>query len=339
MARRVLKCLGWLFIAFLLAAIFIREGIGLWGDVDFAVREFNRLGGFGKMMELILQPPPGAFLVSLLFLGFLFCSLNWERLSPLFPPVQKNSNRAQQQINTTIRGDTPIWRAIHYVSLATGEGHDRNCWPNARLAIRNAALNEQIKIHGRKRLPNEGVASDVLTKICKDYWKDFEITAMSTSPEYIESDHTRIEGVHRDRGNEYFSLLVDIEEICRIWPIMDDRTITAGEAIEAIEWASLKSAEITEINLRGLAHIKKIRVWGRPISKQAIPIDMETLAIIPAETWEFIGIDLHSTLGPLATNRLRYLHNNTNDSVSLFEAVRFNRLEIAELCLTENTKA
>lgn len=50
------------------------------------------------------------------------------------------------------RPDAPIWRAVLYVSLAINEKYDSQCWPKARQAIRQTAIDGKIHLRGRKRL-------------------------------------------------------------------------------------------------------------------------------------------------------------------------------------------
>jgi hypothetical protein len=59
---------------------------------------------------------------------------------------------------------------------------------------------------------------------------------------------------------------------------------------------------------------------------------------IPVSTWGYAGIDLNSISGPLATNSLSYLRpSERNPNLPLYNAVRFSKEEIADLCRTEDT--
>lgn len=44
----------------LLCLIFLRECVGIVGDIDYAREQYRKAGDFGGVMEFILNPPPGA---------------------------------------------------------------------------------------------------------------------------------------------------------------------------------------------------------------------------------------------------------------------------------------
>lgn len=231
----------------------------------------------------------------------------------------------------------PIWYAVLYVSLAIQEKYDSQCWPRSRQAIRQAAIDEQIRLRGRKRLPGQGIASEAYTDINRRYWEDHEIDSMATSPLFVDSYHTKTDGTYKEGEDEYWSLLVDMQEIVRTWTVDPDATIAAGEAVESIAWASQQSDDLTAIKLRDLAHTGRLRTWGRRFPTTAIRSEFEPLEQIAAQVWGYAVIHPRTTKGPLPTNCLRYVHGHNEADGHLYEAVRFNRKEIVDLCLAEGT--
>ena len=114
-------------------------------------------------------------------------------------------------------------------------------------------------------------------------------------------------------------------------------TMTAGEAINALMTARPNSIETTESRLRDKASMGTVRVWGKKIPAEFLPLYYPSLEEIPQSTWAYAQIDLRSISGPLPTNSLAYLNPHRNNTGPLFNAVRFNKQEIINLCRAESS--
>ena len=119
MLKRLLKLVGWFFVSLLLFAFMLREFVGLLGDVDFAVKEYHRLGGVGGVMEFILKPPPGAILGGLLLLASFLICLNWQRLLAWLRP--KSGSKELHGEQSLSVDDTDPYVSLHEAALTAYE--------------------------------------------------------------------------------------------------------------------------------------------------------------------------------------------------------------------------
>jgi hypothetical protein len=120
--------------------------------------------------------------------------------------------------------EMPIWKAIQHVSRIIGE-NDSTSYPRSRQAIRQAALEGQLVVWGRKEIPPAHLkapqgASSVRSKIAPEYWHDYELTSYATVERFEDDDnreHTWNEGFRREIGGRYWGLRVRAKTVKRLW--------------------------------------------------------------------------------------------------------------------------
>jgi hypothetical protein len=118
--------------------------------------------------------------------------------------------------------EMPIWQAVDHIRAVIGDNDVSNCFPATLIALRQAALNEEIEIWGRKENPPQTMKQEswrpVWTRIPADYWEEFNFTTFVTTNEY-ESEHTWNRDVPGfGRGNRYRDLKVQRTDIEKVWP-------------------------------------------------------------------------------------------------------------------------
>ena len=99
----------------------------------------------------------------------------------LVGPAQAPSRRRSTGV-AAYKFDTPIWRAVQHVRAAIDDIEHSKCYPRTLQAIRQAALNGQIKIRGHAQIDEDGPQrfSSVSSDISPDYWKISTIGPMAT---------------------------------------------------------------------------------------------------------------------------------------------------------------
>jgi len=121
----------------------------------------------------------------------------------------------------------PIHNAVAHVAARIGDTDEGQCYPTTRTALRQKASDGSLQLRGRKELNIEGQTrfSDVHIDIPKEYWANSLIGSMATSSAYENRDtHTNpetayswgLKGVYEK--NRYSSLLVEWNEVLRLWP-------------------------------------------------------------------------------------------------------------------------
>jgi hypothetical protein len=122
--------------------------------------------------------------------------------------------------------DTEIWKAIAHVALVLREKKNKDCLPQTRIAIRQAALDAKIRVRGRKQLNTSGpmTFSEVHSDVPASYWANSTLNALSTEEQHSDDEHTFPEASHSwgpkgiNEKNRYASLLVSMQEIESLWP-------------------------------------------------------------------------------------------------------------------------
>jgi hypothetical protein len=119
----------------------------------------------------------------------------------------------------------PMHEAIAWVVSCIGEEKTKEFFPQARQAIRQAAVDGEITIRGHKSagLMGAGGYSDVLTSIPTSYWEAAEIGVLTVEQEADGSPpHTFPHRYSGGRFGEqiilYARLRVRWDEILRKWP-------------------------------------------------------------------------------------------------------------------------
>jgi hypothetical protein len=124
--------------------------------------------------------------------------------------------------------DTPIWRAVEHVRAAIDDREQDKCFPTTLKAIRQAALDQKIKLRGRRELDKGSDTrtsfSEVRADIPYEYWKVSTIGALATDERCQDDVHTNPEtafawgpkGIYEK--NRYADLSVNMLEIKKAWP-------------------------------------------------------------------------------------------------------------------------
>ncbi len=120
----------------------------------------------------------------------------------------------------------PIWEAIAHVAHRIGDVDVKGYWPKARLAVRQRAFDNELKIRGRRseNLMAAGLSwSEVETDIPCSYWETADIHVTATAQEPGNAPQTF---PHRYSGGRFGSadiylyawLRVDWAEVIKWWP-------------------------------------------------------------------------------------------------------------------------
>jgi hypothetical protein len=118
--------------------------------------------------------------------------------------------------------ELPMWKAVEHVRNVIGDDDSHGCYPKARAAIRQAALEDRLEIWGRKELPQPYVharesGSAVWTRIAPDYWHDHELASFAISEVCQNHDHTWVEANILQKGSRYWELKVRKAQVERLW--------------------------------------------------------------------------------------------------------------------------
>jgi len=124
------------------------------------------------------------------------------------------------------RCDTPIWHAVAHVRSVINDTDKENLYPETRKALRQAALNGEIKLRGRREIDavnSKTLFSDVSSDVPSEYWKTSVINAMATAEVGLGNSHTNPEtpyawgpkGIYE--RNRYADLTADLQEVQRKW--------------------------------------------------------------------------------------------------------------------------
>lgn len=120
----------------------------------------------------------------------------------------------------------------------------------------------------------------------------------------------------------------------------DKEQMPAYAAIFALAEARPNSYETTAINLADKARLGDIRAWGRPRPKMAIPTHITAVEQIPPDVWAYAVINAALIHGPLPQSNMAYrqqfIRPYLEDDRVLYDAVRFNKREITNLCREES---
>ena len=123
--------------------------------------------------------------------------------------------------------------------------------------------------------------------------------------------------------------------------VRSDETITAFEALQMLTEVRPNSYETNAINLADSTRLGKVRTWGRPRPKMAIPDHITAVEPIPPDIWAYAIIDASLIHGPIPQSNMKYrqqfVRPYIEDDRTLYDAVYFNKKEVVELCHAENT--
>ena len=116
----------------------------------------------------------------------------------------------------------------------------------------------------------------------------------------------------------------------------DTAVIPGYEAIRLYCEARPNSDETTAINLADSARLGELRSWGRPRPKEALPGHIPAPEQIPPDVWAYAVLDAGLIYGPMPqssmTYRKQYVKPYLEDDRLLYDAVRFSKREVIELC-------
>ena len=126
----------------------------------------------------------------------------------------------QWRVDTATKYNDPIHEAIVYVARRTGDNDADNFFESTRKALRQAAVNNEIKFRGRKELEGEqGYCDDVYTWIESSYWHTHILNEMATDRNYESHEHTKARDLKTElRRNRYWGLRVNMDEVKKEWP-------------------------------------------------------------------------------------------------------------------------
>jgi hypothetical protein len=168
--------------------------------------------------------------------------------------------------------DGPLWQAVQHVALCIGEAKDTRYFPRARAALRQKALDGNLKIRGRKQLQAGTTNFDsVYTEISHRYWAEFEIRPIATL-EHTDTDIVftgPVSGAFWHGGDQtlYADLHADQREVKRLWPEPAQR-IPIVELLAANEggnWDFVKNRDVLfrfSQELRQAAIEGRVEIWG-----------------------------------------------------------------------------
>lgn len=179
----------------------------------------------------------------------------WKAFSFRYMPKLNEQTKNQTFVKSKVNNDTfyydvylnrhqieqawpvisDVWKpchlAIQYIGERIGDKDSKNCFPDARRGLRQAAYNKRVAVRGKKQLSDrrmirEGEYSDIHTDIDSDYWINSEINALATSADSRTQTmyHTDPQTASAwgpkglDERNRYAELLVNWPQILREWP-------------------------------------------------------------------------------------------------------------------------
>ncbi len=154
-------------------------------------------------------------------------------------PTKKPADQAQTPVrNPAINHrsehyDASVATAIQHVASAIGERDTKGLFPQARKAIRQAALNGDIALKARRQLkPTQQLDmrfSDVLSPIEPAYWKSRLVGPMALidpiSPGadmWEQHPHTQVESpsnTDSDHEDHCYDLRADMNQVEKLWPL------------------------------------------------------------------------------------------------------------------------
>lgn len=123
--------------------------------------------------------------------------------------------------------------------------------------------------------------------------------------------------------------------------LRDKEKIPAFEALQMYTEVRPNSYETSAINLADSTRLGKVRAWGRPRPKMAIPDHMTAVEPIPPDVWAYAVIDANLIHGPTPQSNMKYrqqfVRPYIEDDRTLYDAVHFNKKEVVELCRAVST--
>jgi hypothetical protein len=124
----------------------------------------------------------------------------------------------------------PIHIGIQHISARIGDHDAKNCWEVTRLAIRQAAYDQRVRLRGKKQMsepsPFAGRRdySEIYTDVDNGYWTNSNINALATSPTMQSSYHADPQTAYAwgklgtDERNRYYDLHMNWDDVLREWP-------------------------------------------------------------------------------------------------------------------------
>jgi len=116
-----------------------------------------------------------------------------------------------------------MFEAVSHVAKHIGDTDAKECFPKARHAIRQAAINREIAIRGNKSAAVMGSGyAEVQTDIPHTYWETADIGPMATDKDADDQPphtfpHKFSNGMYGDKIILYAKLRVKWREILKKW--------------------------------------------------------------------------------------------------------------------------
>jgi hypothetical protein len=146
----------------------------------------------------------------------------------------------EDRIRDTVAGPVPTiaatstWKPVHlaiqHISEKIGDRNAEDCFEGSRLALRQAAYDQRVRLRGKKQMsepsPFSGRCdhSDIYTDVDSGYWTNTNINALATSPTMQSSYHVDPQTAYAwgklgiNERNRYYDLQVNWDDILREWP-------------------------------------------------------------------------------------------------------------------------
>jgi hypothetical protein len=124
-------------------------------------------------------------------------------------------------------GRKPLWKALAHVRNAINDSDSKACYPAARAALRQAALDGAIHIYGHKSdrpMGEGGNYSMVSTLIPQLYWETADIGPLATDAQFADRfdcltfPHRMSAGKFGAEINLYTKCTVIWDEVQKLWP-------------------------------------------------------------------------------------------------------------------------
>jgi hypothetical protein len=129
----------------------------------------------------------------------------------------------------------PVWQAVQRIALINGEAKDTEYFPKSRQALRQAALDGEITLRGRKQI---GSVESVHTKfdgvfvdIPRTYWEEFKIGPYAAvENEHVNNPYTQqLVRMLGPLSHFYAELQAPRTDVDRLWPLAETADALASE--------------------------------------------------------------------------------------------------------------
>jgi hypothetical protein len=239
--------------------------------------------------------------------------------------------------------EAPIWEAVSHVGKVLGDQDTIDFFPRARNVIRQAALDGDLLIRGRKELEGRpGRCDTIHSDIQSAYWATFQLNILSGAQDAVEHYHT----VHLNTPHQtprYWDLRVNWQDILALWPTSP--VVGTQEAERSIKWTFNRIAKLRGLNpssddtspiwgeLRQAARDGRVTVRGRPESGHLrLGQFSKPIEDIPCNHWRDYGFyELGCLVGDDETAFCRTEPDRGKDLSGCYADLRVSQAQVAQL--------